>query len=147
VLVVFAVSVLAAIGCGPRRPNVVPTSGRIFMNGKPLSGVEGFVRVEPVDSRPATGAIDKDSGAFTLTTFERDDGCVEGTHPVAVIVNVTVGGQVMSLVPERYAECSTSGLKVVVSGREADVTIELEGELKKAPKASEQDVRNDAQGF
>jgi len=145
--VVFCAFGVLAIGCGSQRPEVVPTTGRILIGGKPLTGVAGFVRVEPADTRPATGAIDEENGSFTLTTFERNDGCVAGTHPVAVIVKVTAGGQVLSLVPEKYADASTSGLSVAISGKAAAVTIELEGELKQVPKATEQDVRNDTPGY
>jgi len=133
--------------CGPQRPTITPASGRVLMNGHPLTGVDGFVRVEPAGARAATGAIDRETGAFSLTTFARNDGCVAGTHPVAVVANVTVGGRLVSLIPEKYADSATSGLTVAVAGRTADLTIALEGEIKPAPQPSEADLKNDTPGF
>lgn len=146
-LLCAAVMAVILPACGPARPAVVPVSGRVLMNGQPLTGVGGFVRVEPVGARAATAAIDKETGGFSLTTFERNDGCVTGTHPVAVVANVTVGGRLLSLIPEKYADAATSGITVTVDGATADLTIALEGELKPAPEPSAADLKNDTPGF
>ena len=53
-------------GCGNGRPAVAPTTGKVLMNGEPLTGVVGFVRVEPADSRAATGEISETDGTFTF---------------------------------------------------------------------------------
>lgn len=135
--------VFAAVGCGTGRPAVVPASGRVLMNGKPLVGVGGFVRVVPVNARVAIGAIDKATGGFTLTTFERDDGCVRGTHGVAVIANAMEGERLVWILPEKYADAATSGLTVTVDGPSADLTIELEGIVNRAPRPSAQDLEKD----
>ena len=135
-------------GCGNGRPAVAPTTGKVLMNGEPLTGVVGFVRVEPADSRAATGEISETDGTFTLTSFELGDGCVPGTHPVAVIVNTTVDGELVSLIPDHYADATTSGLTVIVGSDPSNVTIELTGELKAAaqgPTAAE--LEGDDPGF
>ncbi|MFM7413120.1 MAG: hypothetical protein ACKO6E_07925 [Planctomycetota bacterium] len=132
---VAAVVLLA--GCGDGRPRIVPTSGVVLMNGKPLTGHAGFVRVVPAGARPATGRIDPANGRFTLMTYETDDGCVEGTHPAAVIVNTTIGGtRLVWITPERYGNDKTSGLTVEIKGEKADVELRLEGGLAPVPVPS-----------
>ena len=132
---------LLAVGCGAGRPRIVPTSGIVLMNGKPLTGHVGFVRVVPAGARPATGRIDPADGRFTLTTYEIGDGCVEGTHPAAVIVNTTVGNRLIWIAPERYGDDATSGLTVEIKGEEAEVEIRLEGGLAPVPAPSAADKR------
>lgn len=132
--------ILLLAGCdsGPR---IVPASGRVLMNGKPLTGHVGFVRVVPAGARPATGRIDPADGRFTLTTYETGDGCVEGTHPAAVIVNTTVGNRLIWIAPERYGDDTTSGLTVEIKGEKAEVEIRLEGGLAPVPAPSAADKR------
>ena len=139
--VVVACAGLMVVGCGDGRPRIVPTSGQVLMDGKPLTGRVGFIRVVPAGSRPATGQIDPANGRFSLTTYETGDGCVEGTHPAAVIVNTTVGNRLVWIVPERYGNDSTSGLTVTVGGEKADLVIRLEGGLVPVPAATEAERR------
>jgi hypothetical protein len=132
--------ILLLAGCdsGPR---IVPASGRVLMNGKPLTGHVGFVRVVPAGSRASTGRIDPADGRFTLTTYKTDDGCVEGSHPTAVIVNTTVGNRLVWIAPERYGDDATSGLKVEVKGPTSDLELHLEGRLTPVPTATEAERR------
>jgi hypothetical protein len=134
-----AVAGLLLMGCGDGRPRIVPVSGRVLMNGQPLTGHIGFVRVVPAVGRAATGRIDPANGRFALTTYETNDGCVEGSHSAAVIVNTTVGNRLIWITPERYGDDQTSGLRVQITRPSADLEIGLEGELTPAPKASEAD--------
>jgi hypothetical protein len=135
------VAAMLVAGCGDGRPRIVPTSGQVLMNGKPLTGHVGFVRVVPAGARAATGRIDPADGRFTLTTYDTDDGCVEGTHPAAVIVNTTVGNRLIWITPERYGDDATSGLTVEIKGDKAEVEIRLEGRLTPVPAATEADRR------
>lgn len=137
------VLIASIAGCGSGRPKVVPVSGQVLMNGKPLTGSSGFVRVQPADGRAATGDINKEDGTFTLTTFEPGDGCMPGTHPAAVIVNVSVGPKVISLIPEKYSDAKTSGLQVAIDKKTDSLKIELTGELKAAPKPTAADLKGD----
>lgn len=130
-----------AVGCGDGRPRIVPTTGQVLMNGKPLTGHVGFVRVVPAGARAATGRIDPADGRFTLTTYDTDDGCVEGTHPASVIVNTTVGNRLIWIAPERYGNDATSGLTVDVKGDKAKLEIRLEGGLAPVPAATEAERR------
>lgn len=133
---VVVVTALLAAGCGDGRPRIVPASGVVLMDGKPLTGHEGFVRVVPAGARPATGRIDPADGRFTLTTYETNDGCVEGTHPAAVIVNTTVGNRLIWIAPERYGDDKTSGLTVDIEGDNANVELRLKGGLAPVPAPS-----------
>lgn len=138
----FAVALgLLTVGCGDGRPRIVPTSGVVLMDGKPLTGHVGFVRVVPAGARPATGRIDPADGRFTLTTYETSDGCVEGTHSASVIVNTTVGNRLIWIAPERYGNEATSGLTVEIKGAKADLELRLKGGLAPVPAASESERR------
>ncbi len=120
---------LAATGCGPFRPTVVPASGIVTLDGKPLPG--GFVRLVPAGSRPATGEIGPD-GRFALGTFAAADGCVLGTHGVEVIGPLPAGGETAAAVPApavavpaRYRAAETSGLTITITGPASDLAIAL----------------------
>lgn len=135
--------VVSLVGCGDGRPSVVPAKGRVYINGEPLTGYVGFVRVEPVGTRAASGEISEADGSFTLTSFEAGDGCVPGTHPVAVIVNTTIGEELVSLIPEHYADSSTSGLQITVGDDPAELRIDLEGDLGQARKPTAAELEAD----
>ena len=110
-------------GCGPRRPACVPVSGKVLIDGKPLT--TGFVRVLPEKDRAATGRIDAE-GNFRLTTFVEGDGCVPGRHAVEVIACERPGpAQVRWLVPAKYQTPVTSGLYVTIDGPTSGLVIEL----------------------
>lgn len=98
-------------------------SGIVLIDGAPLT--HGFVQVAPAGFRPASGPIGSD-GRFTLTTLKEGDGCVVGTHPVAVIATESLGpsGQKWHA-PKQYAAQDTSGLKVTIDGPTSDLKIEL----------------------
>jgi len=138
---VIVVVAAAVIGCSDGRPRIVPASGVVLMNGKPLIGHGGFVRVVPAGARPATGRIDPADGRFTLTTYETGDGCVEGTHPASVIVNTTVGNRLIWIAPERYGNEATSGLTVDIKDANAELELCLEGGLAPVPVPSTADKR------
>ena len=122
---VFLCSALALLlaGCGGSRPQCVPVTGKVLIDGKPLAA--GVVRVVPGKHRPATGQIQKD-GTFRLTTFVDGDGCVTGTHAVEVIDFEQLSPtEKRWLVPKKYAQAATSGLTVTVDGSKADHVLEL----------------------
>jgi hypothetical protein len=112
-----------ACGCGDGRPKRAPISGRVTIDGKPLSS--GSIVVHPAGTRLATSPIGPD-GRFTLSMFENEDGCILGKHPLAV-----VGTKMLDLtttewlVPKKYADSATSGLEIDVTGPRDDVEIKL----------------------
>jgi len=140
-------------GCGDGRPNRVPVSGQVYVDGEPLKlsgeivvagrrqsldvprmengGIWAWVRVQPTNATEASGEIDKD-GRFTLTMFEDEgggDGCVVGEHPVSVIAFKQINaGQKLYLVPPNYRDPATSGLKVKIDGPTDDLRIDLSWE-------------------
>ncbi len=113
-------------GCGEGGPKIVPVSGAVFIDGKPLT--YGHVQVLPSGWRPASGRIGGD-GRFTLTTTEPNDGCAVGTHPVAVLAGESLTPETMKWhAPEKYADAATSNLTVTITGPTNDLKIELESD-------------------
>jgi hypothetical protein len=120
ILILF--SVLSA-GCGDGLPRRVPVSGHVLIDGKPLTA--GFVKILPANDRGATGTIGED-GRFTLTTFEKDDGCVLGKHPALVAGMEHKSAYVVQwLAPQKYSDVKTSGLEVEITGPTDNLEIKL----------------------
>ena len=114
--------VLGFVGCsgGPR---IVPVSGRVLIDGKPLT--TGYVRVIPENARAAGGSIDSD-GRFILTTDRDGDGCVVGKHAVSITaMRPESPTRTVPLVPLKYQDASTSKLTVEITGPTKDLTLEL----------------------
>jgi hypothetical protein len=127
--------VMTACGCGDGRPKRVPVSGQVLMNGQPLAvNADATIIVQPDKGRAATGRIDPTNGSFVLTTYEPKDGCLLGTHRVAVLVNAHTGGTTISLIPEKYTDAAKSELTVTITGPTDSLKVELTGELKPVPK-------------
>lgn len=132
VCLMLSLSLIWLNGCGSGRPKLVKVSGQVFIDGQPLAaGVPGFIQVVPEGTRPATGNIDPQTGRFSLTTFEPDDGCVPGTHKVAIILRAMVGTESVSLIDEKYADPSSSGLTITVDKPTDALRIDISGPLKK----------------
>jgi hypothetical protein len=113
-------------GCNDGRPERVPVTGQVFLDGKPLDGADiARIQVAPKGARPAIGKIDSE-GRFVLTTFEMNDGCVPGAHPVAVIYNKPIGENgIHWLLPKKYADPLTSGLTVTIKGPTDDLKVDV----------------------
>jgi hypothetical protein len=110
-------------GCGDGRPQRVAVSGRVLIDGRPLE--VGFIRVVPQTGRAATGVLGAD-GSFKLKTYEDDDGCVVGIHPLEVCASKNLGETAIQwFAPKKYAAIATSGLKIEVHGPRHDVEIHL----------------------
>lgn len=115
---VTAVMLLAgSLGCQPSGPTIVPVSGKVLLDGKPLT--QGNVLTHPSGGRGANGVIQPD-GTFRLKTGNRE-GAMIGTHKVGVIAYEgkagsgpeAVGGKIV--VPDRFTNPETSGLTIEVS--------------------------------
>ncbi|MEN1678398.1 MAG: hypothetical protein AAGJ46_02320 [Planctomycetota bacterium] len=117
----IAIALLAStVGCGSGRPDRLEVSGRIVLDGQPLTmpeGATGFVQFVPSGARAAAGEIDS-QGRFELTTFGDEgggDGCVPGTHVVAVTVYQQLSPTARRwLAPKEYSNRKTSGLTVAI---------------------------------
>ncbi|TWT32922.1 hypothetical protein [Blastopirellula retiformator] len=140
---------VAAIGCGGRTEKIVPVTGTIMIDGEPMrAGVDGFVTLAPPAGRPAIGKIDGETGRFTLTSYEDGDGALVGTHEVSVTVNaIGRGGNPTSLIPEKYQDLGTSGLRAKVDGPTDSLQIDLEGPLKSNVNAVDPRTLGDDPGF
>jgi hypothetical protein len=122
-LLLAAAMLVSVLGCGPKRPEVVPVSGIVMIDGKPLGG--GLIRVVPDGGRPASGTIGPD-GRFILSCFGGNDGCITGTHRVEVsgFRNLSETERKW-LAPRRYANFGASGLTATVSGPTDSMRIDL----------------------
>lgn len=122
-LVVFAVLISCALtGCGDGRPERVPVSGRVMLDGKPLT--RGYIRVVPSEARSSGGPIDS-NGRFVLGTYEPDDGCVVGTHRVEVCSNEPRGGDLFWYAPKKYANIETSEITVTIAEPTTDLQVDI----------------------
>jgi hypothetical protein len=118
----FVLSSLAIVGCNSG-PELIPISGQVKIDGKPLE--LGTVTVWVKDYRPAYGAIGPD-GRFALRTHKPGDGCRPGTHRVTVSSETAGKGDVMKyFAPKRYKEPDQSGLEIQVEQPRDDWEINL----------------------
>lgn len=107
----------------------MPVGGVVKLDGRPLP--HGSVMFRPAEGRAAQGVIDAD-GRFELTTYRPGDGIRPGPAVVRVACfepntfdayGALVHGA--SLIPERYADYSTSGITIEVAPGMAPVELKL----------------------
>lgn len=114
------------LGCGDGRPQRVPVSGQVLIDGQPLKF--GYVRFVPTGSRPSTAKLD-DSGRFVLACFEEADGAVVGRHRVEVDARESLNAvKTKWHAPKKYASYQSSGLEQEVSEPIESLTIQLSWE-------------------
>jgi hypothetical protein len=82
---IAAALMLAGSGCGSGAAKLYKVSGKVTLDGKPVS--HATVEFEPVDpaggQKPASGQTGED-GTFTLTTNTSGDGAAAGKYKVAI---------------------------------------------------------------
>ncbi|MBW3542000.1 MAG: carboxypeptidase-like regulatory domain-containing protein [Planctomycetes bacterium] len=145
---------LVAAGCSgdeAERLDVVPVTGKVLYNDRPLPGAQVTFRCEEKNAPPAMGITGPD-GTFQLTTYDDGDGAVPGEHLVTVAKYASTGGsgaggpetmeeaaaraekgieleaESRSLIPEAYADPERSNLRETVKeDGENNFTIELSG--------------------
>jgi hypothetical protein len=116
-------------GCADGRPERVPVSGTVLIDGKPLN--KGSIMVVPQGQRPAGGSIGPD-GRFTLSCYALNDGVVSGTHLVSVQATEHISErETRWLTPKKYGDPNTSGLSVTITEPTDDLIIELTWDGKK----------------
>lgn len=121
-MIAIAATVVIA-GCGEKYPGLVPVSGTVTIDGKPL-GIGG-ITVQPQGERPSMARLDG-NGRFTLTYREPGDGVLKGTHLVTVAAIEQLGETSQRWhAPKEYANPATSGLWVTIDGPTDDLKIEL----------------------
>jgi hypothetical protein len=123
----LALAISLSGGCGDGRPERLPVTGQVLIDGQPLT--YGQVLFHSKNHRPAVGEI-KSDGHFQLSTYELLDGCVPGTHQVTVDAgeNVSVTARKWHA-PPKYAEPETSDIVVEVAEdmKPVEITLSWDG--------------------
>ena len=90
-------------GCRPSYQNVSPVTGRVTLDGIPLSGAQ--VMFLPTIGRPSTGETNAD-GVYELVYTYKQNGAKHGTHTVRVTTAYTRedGTMAPERVPKMYNE-------------------------------------------
>lgn len=138
-LIAIALVATMTLGCdrGPKRARV---HGKVTVGGQPIT--KGVVMFYPDDGRPAIGQIEPD-GSYELTTYDPGDGALLGEHLVTIeaLEVEDLGPQPKSLleetaaparpprvrwlVPEQYADRSTSPLTATVDDKVNKIDFDL----------------------
>jgi hypothetical protein len=129
ILIGLSALATACLGCGGNSPDIAPVSGKVLVDGQPLT--EGMVRTLPKSGRGAKGMIQPD-GTFALGTLSQDDGATVGTHKVGIVAyegGIPPGPEATPgkrLIPKRYFDPDSSGLTIdVKAGEENHPVLEL----------------------
>lgn len=117
---------LVAAGCGETHDPTYPVTGKVTLNGQPLT--TGTVTFTPENGPSATGEIGAD-GTYSLITPPEREGAMPGTYQVSVsAVEVDAEGLARSLLPSKYSAGQTSGLTATVQAdKENTVNLDLTG--------------------
>jgi len=133
----LAVSLTALVAClmavhgHDGRPARVSVSGRVRLDGEPLT--RGLVVFVPAQGRASTGSLDE-QGRYVLTCFDGRDGAMPGRYRVEIAPDgVPVEGEPAWVVPARYSRCSTSELEVDITGPTSAADLDLTSEGPKPP--------------
>jgi hypothetical protein len=119
----LAVLLVLISGCSDGRPERVPISGRVTIDGHPVT--KGYIILAPDGARSAQGRIDSE-GRFTLGTFDETDGAVVGKHRVGVISrDVLSPTKIRWLAPQKYVDPRYSNVEVTIDGPTDSLAIEL----------------------
>ena len=95
-------AILAIVGCSDGRPERVPVSGTVLINGQPLAS--GNIKFVPKNGRPSASKIDE-QGHFNLTCYDGNDGALLGTHQVQVSSNRIISdSKIEWYAPREYAD-------------------------------------------
>ena len=85
-LIVVAVAAAGCSGAGGQK--IVPVSGKVTLNGKPLANATvSFQPVPPqgsINAGPASVGKTNDKGEFSLATLKGDTGAMVGKHHVLI---------------------------------------------------------------
>lgn len=124
--------VICLSGCGVGQLPTYPVNGKIvFEDGtSPQFGTVEFLN--DAHQLNARGEISKD-GTFSVSTFGKEDGAVEGTHRIAII-QLTMSPQAAQfnhliehdhgdVVDPKYHDFRTSGLTCSIESGTNDVTL------------------------
>jgi len=131
----LAALVLAMAGCSGAHPELVPVTGEVYLDGKPVESAAVMFYPEG-QGKPAWAHTDG-TGTFKLTTYRDKDGAAVGPYKVSVtkvreeVVKPTkpvnsVAAEIEAelsgskrkrevwLIPQQYADAKASGLAFAV---------------------------------
>jgi hypothetical protein len=125
--VFFVVGLLVLGGCD-KGPKMVPVSGIVTLNGKPLVGAG--ILFQPVStelSNPATGDTDSE-GRYHLRVRDKK-GAFVGAYKVCISKVEWREGSPKPIwhSPEKYSKPDESGLTADVTGDDKDINFDLKG--------------------
>lgn len=119
----YVLIALASGGCG-RSPRLVPVSGTITVDGKPLE--TGSLFVAPEGGRAAAARIGP-KGRFTLSTWREGDGVVPGIHRVEIKASERLdNARIRWLVPRAVRDLATTPLRLDASVATDSATISID---------------------
>lgn len=121
---------LALCGCDSGGPKIVPVSGTLTRNGKPVPNLEVYFM--PTEGRNSVGMAD-DQGRFSLGYTASQDGALVGTHTVFVVFNPPRSGAERVATPadlkpilDKYGSKETSPLQVEIKRAVNNLEIKLD---------------------
>lgn len=132
---------LGLAGCGSNDHGLVPVTGVVLLDGKPV-GNAAVMFHHPAGQ--TAYAIADDDGSFSMTTREPGDGVAAGEHRVTVSLSIQEGGvqadahgledyskpispvRHIDVVPKAYNDPSTTPLSVHVAKRMSGLRLELQ---------------------
>jgi hypothetical protein len=135
----LGVVLVSTLGCSHEGPKIVPVSGVVTLNGKPLAGAT--VTFSPIAKPGEVNAGDGSSGKtnadgeYTLTTSRGVPGAQVGKHRVGISALSQQAGSsderpprggwpIKDKIPARYSGDSTLTFEVAPSGpNKADFTL------------------------
>ncbi len=87
--VLAAALLLAGPGCGSGKPKLYKVSGKVTLDGQPLSGaVVQFVPADPASGLEIARGTTSSDGVYNLTTYNTNDGAMEGDYKVLITKSV-----------------------------------------------------------
>src|SRR5437879_1397288 len=95
--VLIAVLLLGGPGCGSGRPKIYKVTGKVTLDGQPLSGaVVQFVPADPASGLEIARGTAGADGVYNLTTYNTNDGAMEGDYKVVITKGGNTGDGVIA---------------------------------------------------
>jgi hypothetical protein len=129
IVFILSLTSFASSGCRDGRPARVPVSGKVLIDGTPLTMGNVTFYSKTSSGRPSYGTIQPD-GSFSLFTFKENDGAPLGTFDVTVTSKEFLSKglepeKYRSLIPLKYAVATTSGIEKTIDKSTDDMEISL----------------------
>jgi hypothetical protein len=114
------------VGCGKGGPKVVPVSGRVTLDQKPLANAD--IMFFPDSSDVESSGRTDEQGNYSLTVIlDKRKGAAVGTHRVR-ISQIERGEKIVDRVPTRYNKASKLTFTVPAGGtRDANFDLTSQG--------------------